>query len=277
MAEELQLPNPADQGHLWLHQAQQKPNRIRMHRHEELEFNLCTKGRATYLVDEQRYDLQVGTLLWLFPDEEHVLLDSSADFEMWIMVIRPAWLEQHCTTKASRRLTQRRAHGPICSLLGESARVYLVRLFVDILPVQSQDFALWNSGMIYAMLAAWRAHHQADAADAADVHPAVERAAVLIRNHESDASVADLAASSGLSASRLSRLFKQQTGVSIVDYRNRQRIDRFLEIYQHGRRRNLTDAALAAGFGSYPQFHRVFTRIMGYGPAEHRRRMSRSL
>jgi len=92
------------------------------------------------------------------------------------------------------------------------------------------------------------------------------KAARLIRNGNAALGLVELAPKSGLSPHRLSRLFKQQTGVTLVDFRNRQRVERFLEIY--GRpARTMLDAALAAGFGSYPQFHRVFKRIAGCAPA----------
>jgi AraC-like DNA-binding protein len=65
-------------------------------------------------------------------------------------------------------------------------------------------------------------------------------------------------------------LFKQQTGVALVDFRNRQRIERFLELYGTGQRRKMSDAALDAGFGSYPQFHRIFKRVIGCSPGNYR-------
>jgi AraC-like DNA-binding protein len=34
----------------------------------------------------------------------------------------------------------------------------------------------------------------------------------------------------------------------------------------------MLDAALEAGFGSYPQFHRVFKRVIGCSPGSYRRR-----
>jgi len=43
--------------------------------------------------------------------------------------------------------------------------------------------------------------------------------------------------------------------------------------YGSGNRWNMTQAALASGFGSYAQFHRVFKRHFGFGPAEYRRRV----
>jgi AraC-like DNA-binding protein len=84
-------------------------------------------------------------------------------------------------------------------------------------------------------------------------------------------SLPELARRSFLSASRLSRLFKQQTGVSLATYRNRQRLDRFLACYDGRGTRTLLDAALEAGFGSYAQFHRVFKALTGRRPSQHRR------
>lgn len=83
----------------------------------------------------------------------------------------------------------------------------------------------------------------------------------------------ELARRSGLSTHRLSRLFKQQTGIALVDFRNRQRVERFLGIYGTGQRLTMLQAAFEAGFGSYAQFHRVFKRVTGISPGEHRRKL----
>jgi AraC-like DNA-binding protein len=110
------------------------------------------------------------------------------------------------------------------------------------------------------------------------VHPAIERTARLLLSDENNYSLPQLARRAGLSPSRLSRLFKQQTGLSIVEFRNRQRMQRFLTRYElerdSGRRSTLLNAALDAGFGSYPQFHRVFRQVAGCSPAEYQRRQA---
>jgi AraC-like DNA-binding protein len=62
--------------------------------------------------------------------------------------------------------------------------------------------------------------------------------------------------------------FRAQIGVSVVGYRNRVRIERFLGLVDLGGG-NLLAAALDAGFGSYAQFHRVFRRLLGVTPKEY--------
>jgi AraC-like DNA-binding protein len=67
---------------------------------------------------------------------------------------------------------------------------------------------------------------------------------------------ATLAQQHGISVSRLARAFKAEMGISIVEHRNRLRLQRFFQLVETGR--GLLPSALAAGFGSYAQFHRVF-------------------
>jgi AraC-like DNA-binding protein len=57
-------------------------------------------------------------------------------------------------------------------------------------------------------------------------------------------------------------------GASFVEHRARARVAHFLALVQDGRR-NLLEAALDAGFGSYSQFHRVFTRVAGVRPRDY--------
>ena len=83
-----------------------------------------------------------------------------------------------------------------------------------------------------------------------------------------------LARRCGISPQRLSRLFKQQTRVPLVRFRQQQMLERFFQLFQSAdRKTTMLDAALSAGFGSYPQFHRVFKQHTGLSPAEYRRRV----
>lgn len=43
----------------------------------------------------------------------------------------------------------------------------------------------------------------------------------------------------------------------------------FIALYGDGSPNSLLATALDEGFGSYPQFHRVFRQLMGYSPHEH--------
>ncbi|PFO06588.1 AraC family transcriptional regulator [Bacillus sp. AFS076308] len=79
--------------------------------------------------------------------------------------------------------------------------------------------------------------------------------------------VEDLARSIGLSASRLSHLFKENTGESIVEVLNRMRIKQAALLLSHTNR-NATEAAHDVGFQNYNHFTRQFRKYVGLTPSE---------
>ena len=272
MKEKLDLPGELEGG-CWLY-AYQGGAPHPPHTHDELEVNLVTRGTASYLVKDRRYDLRPRTQIWLFPEQDHVLLDRSPDYRMWILVFKTDLLRRMCTGAPTEPLLQPDPAGQFSRQIADESAARLGALFEELADLEA-DPPRFNAGLGYALLSAWAAHLSADQITGSfDVHPAIERAARLIRDETEPLPLAKLARQSGLSASRLSRLFKAQTGVSLVSYRQRIYLQRFLKIYGQGRRRNMLQAATESGFGSYPQFHRVFKQIMGVGPGEYRRHVS---
>jgi AraC-like DNA-binding protein len=266
MRQNLDLPGGLN-GNLWHYRNLGRTHA--MHHHAELEFNLVTQGAGVYLLAHRQYKIRRGDLLWLFPAQEHVLIEQSVDFEMWIGVFKPAAVRRLATDAGARILRQANPAGDYCRRLAQKNLARLEELFAEIADGRG-EIALFNAALSYALLNAWKQFEHAADVPVRDIHPAVERAARLIRDDATALSLEQLAKRAGLSPTRLSRLFKQQTGVALVDFRNRQRIERFLELYGTGQRRKMSDAALDAGFGSYPQFHRIFKRVIGCSPGNYR-------
>lgn len=268
MRQRLKLPAGLD-GDLWQYHHHGRANA--MHHHAELEFNLVTQGRGLYLLANHKYQIRRGDLLWLFPAQEHVLIEQSPDFEMWIGVARPNVVRRIATDADANILHRANPVGEHCRRLPQPAFARLEILLAEIAAARARP-GLFNAGLSYALLAAWQHFELAAVVPVHDVHPAVEKAARLIRDESNTLGLDELAQRAGLSAPRLSRLFKRQTGIALVDFRNRQRVEKFLQLYGTGQRLTILDAALEAGFGSYPQFHRVFKRVMGRSPGSYRRR-----
>ena len=249
------------------------------HRHAELELNLVTSGRGSYLLGPRRYEIRRGDLLWLFPAQEHVLAEQTPDFGMWIAVFRRRAVQRTAAGAATRVLLQRSYADEACRRLTPHDLSRFEELFSEL--ASAEEPGLLNAGLGYALLHAWKCFERASEVPVRELHPAVERAVRILQEESPDAqpsahpgSLVELAHRAGLSASRLSRLFKQQTGSTLVDFRNRQRIERFRSLYGSGVRHTLLSAALESGFGSYPQFHRVFRQIVGCSPREYARRVA---
>jgi AraC-like DNA-binding protein len=242
--------------------------RPRAHRHAELEVNLVIRGTASYLLGDRRYALTPGTLTWLFPGQDHLLVDESSDHELWWAVFRPALVAQIAMTRQARPLLAEDPVGQFSRRL-DSARVRrLSALFHEIQHAETVDDILVNTGLAYLLSFAWRAFLDSDdVVEGVDLHPAVETVARILRADPDAGDLAALARAAHLSSSHLSRIFKEQTGVSISWFRNQQRLQRFLRLYGKGQRTTALTAALEAGFGSYAQFYRVFREQTGRSPS----------
>jgi transcriptional regulator GlxA family with amidase domain len=95
-------------------------------------------------------------------------------------------------------------------------------------------------------------------------HPVVSQAVQLLSRNPALGGK-ELARSIHISHGHFMRLFKSELGMSVVEYRNRLRIQRFRARLRDGDE-SLQSAALGAGFGSYAQFHRVFRAVYGTAP-----------
>jgi AraC-like DNA-binding protein len=247
--------------------------RIPSHHHEELEVNLVLSGKASYLFGQRRVPLMANSMIWLFPAQEHVLIDFSHDFSMWVLVFRPGLVRRHAQT-GSRRILRVADPGEIYSRQIDTRRVdFLNQVYQDAASDQGADAA--NAALGYALVASWQAFQfSSEPPSRVDVHPAVARAAQLIAAADDSPALDQLAREAGLSPARLSRLFKQQTGIGLTAFRQRKCVERFLRLYGRGARYTLIQAALQAGFGSYAQFHRVFCAVMRMNPAAYRRSLA---
>jgi len=242
--------------------------RPRAHRHAEVEVNLVVRGTASYLLGERRYELAQGTLTWLFPGQDHVLVDESDDHELWWAVFRPSLVARVTTTEQVPPLLEKDPVGQFSRRLDAARARRLGALFREVRDAETFDEALFNAGLSYLLMFAWHAFlDSADVVEGSDLHPAVETVARLLRADPSAGDLASLARTANLSPSHLSRLFKAQTGVSISRFRNQQRLQRFQVLYGRGRRTTALAAAVEAGFGSYAQFHRVFRELTGRNPS----------
>ena len=209
--------------------------RPRSHRHVELELNLVVGGTASYLLDDRRYDLTAGTLTWLFPDQEHVLVDESADHALWWAVFRPQpWLGSRLTH--ARPLLERDPVGRYSRRLDPQRVQRLAALFGELREAETLDDTLFNAGLAYLLALAWRAFLDSDRCRRRPRGPSRGRRRGTSPAGRPRRRRPDRPGTQGRAEPpHLSRLFTAQMGLSITRFRNQQRLDRFMRLYGQGR------------------------------------------
>ncbi len=81
---------------------------------------------------------------------------------------------------------------------------------------------------------------------------------------------ADLAATAGMTASAFSRSFRKHTGMGVVEYVNRLRINLACQMLMNDAGLSVTDICYAVGFNNLSNFNRQFLRRKGMPPSRFR-------
>ncbi len=289
MLENLKL-GPEYDGFLFLAEAARNPPALKSHHHVELELNLVVQGKVSYVVGGRRFTFARRTLLWMFPAQEHRLVDRTDDAQYYVAVFKPELIARSCRGEAYAGLKRDDVPGEgVLHTMLDAESFDLTRRTMDAMMTGSldadllnreagfgvgSDFAFahgdpdgLNAGLHHLLLLCWRCHRSGKAlGGAVALHPAVRKALDLLSEADWEGDFGALAARCGVSEAYLSRVFARQIGVPLSRYRNSVRLCRFWEMYRKPEQRTISEAVFAAGFGSYAQFFKVFTQAYGVGP-----------
>ncbi|MEM8857559.1 MAG: AraC family transcriptional regulator [Chloroflexota bacterium] len=264
MKERLVIPNKLN-GKVWFSDS---PNLEYYHHHEELECNIVCSGRGSYLLNDRRIDLEPHSIVWLFPDQEHLMIDKTDDFTLWVIVIKPWFLKQIISEKQNLVLLERKPQGSFLKHLSHQGFDEIDHICSQAISIKD-DSDSYNAILAHLLMACWRAFQKgSDVPLGRQIHPTIQQVLRLINGSESNQNLNQLSNLVGMSPEALSRLFKKQMGITLSNYRNRSRLNRFFLIMENELQPSLHEAALEAGFGSYAQFYRVFKQLMGRSPAD---------
>lgn len=282
---------PEYDGFLFLAESVRNPPALKPHHHPELELNLVVEGEITYVVGRKRYTFGKRTLLWMFPDQEHHLVDRSNEAAYYVAVFKPEMISRTCRGQRYAGLKRKTfAKGGVLNTSLDPKSFDLVRGTMDALASEGIDADLlnreagfglspnfsyrhndpdWlNAGLRHLLLLCWRHQRKAEIGGEVALHPAIRKALDLMSTNEQTGDLSEIAARCGVSASYLSRLFGQQIGVPLTRYRNSIRLSCFWDRLRDSPQSDLLAIVHDAGFGSYAQFYRVFKNAYGVGPRE---------
>jgi AraC-like DNA-binding protein len=242
------LPTRA-RAHIWRHApATRRPR----HFHAEPELNLITGGSATFAMGEKPYPVVRGDLLWWPPGQDHVLVDASDDFDLFVIGVTADF-----SVRALAGAPDVACVGPIQIRLPTAALAELEAICVA--PGSASDVA----AMERRVGDLWRqAHALRRAADAMHV---VTRRTMLSLYQQPELGRSDIARLVRAYPTEISRNFHNDMGMTLSAFRSRLRLLRFIQAVDGGAP-SLLAAALGAGFGSYSQCHRIFRQTFACTP-----------
>jgi len=110
-----------------------------------------------------------------------------------------------------------------------------------------------------------------DAKKVTQISPAIN---YIDANYDKPVTLAEIARASHLSASRLAHIFKEQMGITIVDYLTSVRIERAKQLLL-ATDQNCTEICFQVGYNNQSYFTRTFKELVGMPPRQFRARNKR--
>ncbi len=242
---------------------------LREHRHDELELNLLLSGSVTYRVGPQLYRLAPHSMAWLFRGQNHLIVQHGAELDFWVVVFKPSLVTKSFGQDRDSPMLSANPPGHFVRMIHPTIIGGLENVLQSARHAETQgNPALLNAALGYLLHKSWAEFDAGEPTVANDVlPPSVTRALDALDLGEND-ETPDLARVCGLEAAHLNRLFRRTMGVTLTDYRNRRRLERFWHLSRRFPERTLLACALDAGFGSYAQFHRVHRKLCGRAPGQ---------
>lgn len=239
-------PFPMLAGHraqAWQHQPEYRRPR---HFHAEAELNLIVRGRGVVGLGARAVHVGRGDLLLFHPGQDHVLLEASPDFDLWVLALRP---ELAARARISRAVGS--AHQCTLDPRELDATAAEFAALRELRDAETHELRL--AAFFERSVPRFVSHH------------ALSRRALDQMRADATLSGAALAKRLKTGPSSVSRRFHLDLSVPLAEYRARIRLIEFVQAVDAGNR--YIRAALQAGFGSYAQCHRVFRRTLGCAPS----------
>ncbi|WP_294642340.1 AraC family transcriptional regulator [uncultured Aureimonas sp.] len=254
---------------------------VRWHFHPEYEIHHVVETRGNYFVGDFIGEFEPGNLVLTGPNLPHNWVSDVAPDAEIPLRCRIVQFSESFVEETTRALPEFAAAGP---LLASSRRGVLFSndtaaaagpILADM--VEASGFR--RLSLFMALMDVLTAAEDVRPLTSADYLPdpsgfmsgGINEALAFINRHLTEEfSERDLAAISGRSPSTFSRAFRRHTGMTLVSYVNRLRINLACQLLTSDPHRAITDICFAAGYNNVSNFNRQFLLQKGMTPTRFR-------
>lgn len=249
------------------------------HTHDGIELVFITKGSGIEYIAELSYPIIAGDLYVIDVGSVHAFTVES-DLEFYNLIFQPELFSKeemselaaiphfHSFFLPKKRETQ--AKLAILPAVQERINTLFSRLTRE-LAARRPGYKLLVKSLFFDLVITIGRFYREREDPSSRVDGTVARALGYIHEHYHEAvSVDGLAELTGLSPGHFGEIFKEKTGTKVLEYLNRVRVDRARSLLE-GSNQSITEIARDCGFDDVGYFARVFRRVTGKTPREHRR------
>ena len=246
------------------------------HHHSLYEMLYISKGKVQYGIEDEKYDLNAGDFVLIAPNVLHKLIKIVEEpCERIILTFTKKYIDtfktentdlsvifQKIASSNNHKLTVLPAFkAEISDTLNKMQGLFLSKEYGDDLL-----FKAYFAQLLIRMNKEVSFIENEDELD--EKNNIIHKARIFaINNLDKKISVSDIASEVGLSVSRLSHLFKEKTGISLLKFLNKKRLTRAKDLLKNGY--SITNTANKCGYQDYSSFIRAFTKEYGISPTQY--------
>ncbi len=251
-----------------------------LHIHTCFEFIHIIHGKLLYKVENSEYMLSDGDFIMTKPDEFHSFsFPEECEYQREFLHIYPGFLKNYPEILES---LQTRKSGYFNRIPADVVEKYGInRIFRDIEkccaePVEETDFMM----LTYTLQLAVKIKQilRSETPENQRI-PAQSKANVICSYIDAhfmeDISLEEIAKSVFMSPSHTSRLFKQETGMTIKSYLTMRRIRKAKNMIMEGHK--TMSVFVDCGFSDYSTFYRAFMKIVGMSPDKFKQQQTKKI
>ena len=254
------------------------------HFHGHYEIYYLVSGERIYLLEDRICHVHQGDLVLIPKRSIHMTTDAGTDsHERYVVYFKEEFLHDILPQAKVAALTRHLSGDAKVVSLRASDQDFVERLLAKMLYEEQSPL---NHRKLYQKLLLAELlifidrleipRQRENLGDLSSVHGKAHRIARFIReNYNRPLSLASISEQFYISPWYLSRIFRQATGMRLMEYLNNVRIKEAQSLLRDS---PMTVAEIAAhvGYGSQTHFGRIFRRIMGNSPLEYRKQSRRT-
>ncbi|MFC5407044.1 AraC family transcriptional regulator [Cohnella soli] len=249
------------------------------HWHEHMEFLYVVTGHATFECGSVPYECQAGDLIVVNSNELHYGISRSEDLSYYALIMDISLLNSPSSDAADQKFITPMIENRLLFqnyIEKDSSVTDCILAIRDELEVKNVGYELSVKAHLYRMLTLLVRRYVATVRERDEYYARLKELdrlapvlAYIDDRYKEKLTVSELADLAGLSRYHFSRLFKQVTDKSLVEYINLVRINKSESHLRDGRL-TVSEIALATGFSDIYYFSRMFKKLKGVSPSEWR-------
>ena len=249
------------------------------HTHQVFELIFCNFGTGKVIVGDNSLSFRARRMILIVPGALHrYLLDSDMPVQLKIVCLTAQDVLTYLSPMQVAALESLRLRGCTFSDASKSSASFteLIRMIPNHSVVEDQRKLLTVWGVIGLLLASHtNAQEPALNISRERYRTKVQQICNWLNHHlDQDCDLDRIAAKFDISRSLLTRIFRANTGTSVVEYLNARRLEK-AAVLLTAQSRTIVQVAFESGFSNLSHFHRKFKAAYGLTPAAFRQNFTR--